>query len=164
MTVLENVMVGRHCRTRSGLVASSLRLPRQRAEERAIAETALQRLEYVGLADAADVPVSALPFGRRRMVELARALATDPRLLLLDEPASGLNTRETDELAELIGRIRDSGVTVLLVEHDMSLVMDIADDILVLHYGKPIAEGEPSAVRNDEKVVSVYLGGDFSGA
>jgi ABC-type branched-subunit amino acid transport system ATPase component len=95
------------------------------------------------------------------MVELARALATEPRLLLLDEPASGLNTRETDDLAQEIRRIRDSGVTVLLVEHDMSLVMDVCDEILVLNFGTPIAEGPPAEVRNNEKVVAVYLGGDL---
>jgi branched-chain amino acid transport system ATP-binding protein len=159
MTVLENVMVGRHCRTRKGVLASALRLPGQWKEERAIRESALAHLAELGLADAADRPASSLSFGQRRMVELARALATEPRLLLLDEPASGLNTKETDDLAKRIQAIRDGGVTVLLVEHDMSLVMDISDDILVLHYGKPIAEGPPSVVRNHPEVMSVYLGG-----
>ena len=164
MTVLENVMVGRHCRTRSGLLASAMRLPGQPREEREIREAAMQRLDEVGLADAAELPVGDLPFGRRRMVELARALATGPRLLLLDEPASGLNTRETDDLAELIKRVRDGGVTVLVVEHDMSLVMDICDEILVLDFGKPIAEGDPAAIRNNSNVVAVYLGGEFGDA
>ena len=159
MSVLENVMVGRHCRTRSGFVASGLRLPRQRREEKALAESAREQLQRVGIESKADVPVGSLSFGQRRMVELARALATEPQLLLLDEPASGLNTRETEELAALICRIRDSGVTILLVEHDMSLVMDISEDILVLHYGMPIAEGSPAAVRNNPNVVAVYLGG-----
>ena len=164
MTTLENVMVGRHVRSRAGLLAAALRLPAQRREERAIRDAALALLDTVGLAAAADRPVGALSFGQRRMVELARALATEPQLLLLDEPASGLNTRETDDLAALIGRIRDRGVTVLLVEHDMSLVMDVADSIVVLHFGVPIAEGTPAVIRNDRRVVSVYLGGDFADA
>ena len=162
MTTLENVMVGRHARARAGLFAAALRLPAQRREERAIRDAALALLDTVGLAAAADRPVGALSFGQRRMVELARALATEPQLLLLDEPASGLNTRETDDLAALIGRIRDRGVTVLLVEHDMSLVMDVADSIVVLHFGVPIAEGTPAVIRNDNRVVSVYLGGDLA--
>lgn len=159
MSALENVMVGRHGRTRSGFVASAIRLPSQRREEKALAESAREQLKQVGLESRADVPVGSLSFGQRRMVELARALATEPLLLLLDEPASGLNTRETEGLAALICRIRESGVTILLVEHDMSLVMDISDDILVLHYGTPIAEGAPLAVRNNPNVVAVYLGG-----
>ena len=118
----------------------------------------------MGLAAAAERPVAALSFGQRRMVELARALATDPQVLLLDEPASGLNTKETGDLAGLIRRIRDRGITVLLVEHDMSLVMDISDEILVLNHGTPIAEGTPAAVRNDDRVVAVYLGGDLNHA
>ena len=164
MTALENVMVGRHVRTRAGFLASALRLPGQAREERAIREQAAVCLTQVGLGDAAHVTVGALSFGRRRMVELARALATEPKLLLLDEPASGLNTRETDDLGELIRKIRASGVTILLVEHDMSLVMDIADDILVLHYGRPIAEGAPDTVRNNPEVIEVYLGGGFDSA
>jgi len=164
MTVLENVMVGRHIRTHKGFLASALRLPGQAAEERAITESAMEYLDYVGLKDSAGLLASALPFGKRRMVELARAMATSPALLLLDEPASGLNTRETADLAELICKIRDSGVTVLIVEHDMSLVMEISDDILVLDFGTPIADGTPSEIRNDPKVVAVYLGGDFNHA
>lgn len=164
MTTLENVMVGRHARLRCGLVGSALRLPTHRREEKAAREAAMALLASVGLTPAADRPVGALSFGQRRMVELARALATDPLLLLLDEPASGLNTRETEALAERIGRIRDQGITVLLVEHDMSLVMDVADSIVVLHFGVPIAEGTPAEVRDDARVVSVYLGGDFSDA
>jgi len=163
MTVLENAMVGRHGRSRSGIAACALRLPRQRREEREIRESALTFLDFCGLAHAADVEVESLSFGQRRMVELARALATEPRLVLLDEPASGLNTKETDDLARLISRIRDSGVTVLLVEHDMSLVMDVSDDILVLDFGVPIAEGAPSEIRNNPQVIAVYLGGEFDG-
>ena len=164
MSSLENVMVGRHSRTGCGFIASALRTPGQKREERAIRESAMRHLEYVGLASAADVPVGALSFGQRRMVELARALATEPRLLLLDEPASGLNPKETDELAALIVKIRGRRVTVLLVEHDMSLVMDISDEIMVLHNGVRIADGKPGDIRADREVVSVYLGGDFQSA
>jgi branched-chain amino acid transport system ATP-binding protein len=161
---LENVMVGRHARTHSGFLACCLRTPAQRREERAIREAAMAQLDYLGLADLADWPAASLPFGRRRMVELARALATEPSLLLLDEPASGLNTRETAELGALLRRIRDDGTTVLLVEHDMSLVMDISDEIVVLHNGAPIAEGAPAKIQNDPSVISVYLGETFQHA
>ncbi len=164
MTVLENVMIGRHTRTHKGFFASALRLPGQPAEERAIKVAAMECLDFVGLKEAASLLASALPFGKRRMVELARAMATSPALLLLDEPASGLNTSETADLAKLILKIRDSGITVLLVEHDMSLVMDISDDILVLNFGTPIADGSPTEVRNDPHVVAIYLGGDFNDA
>lgn len=161
VSVLENVMVGRHVRTRSGFLRCCLTGPGQRREERAIREAAMAQLEYVGLADLASQPAGSLAFGQRRMVELARAMATEPDLLLLDEPASGLNTRETNDLGQLIRRIRDRGITILIVEHDMSLVMDISDDILVLHNGIPIAEGAPSVIQNNQQVISVYLGGEF---
>jgi branched-chain amino acid transport system ATP-binding protein len=161
MNVLENVMVGRHTRTRWDFTGCALRLPAQLAEERAIRAAALAQLEYVGLAHLAEFPAGALAFGQRRMVELARALATEPDLLLLDEPASGLNTKEKTDLGALIRRIRDRGVTILLVEHDMKLVMDLSDDILVLHYGLPIAEGPPSAIQSDQNVIRVYLGADL---
>ena len=164
MTVLENVMAGRHSRTRQGFLGAALRLPGHWREERAIRETARAHLDFLGLSGLAHVPVGSLSFGQRRMVELARALATDPTLLLLDEPASGLNTREKAELAGTIARIRDRGITVLLVEHDMSLVMDISDHILVLHYGVPIAEGPPDQIRNHREVVAVYLGGELDHA
>jgi branched-chain amino acid transport system ATP-binding protein len=164
MSVLENVMVGCHCRNRCGIVASVLRLPRHFGAERTIRAAAERRLAAVGMADKASAPVASLPFGQRRLVELARALATEPRLLLLDEPASGLNTRETSELARIVRQVRDAGVTVLLVEHDMSLVMDVSDSILVLNYGKPVMEGSPAAVRADPNVIAVYLGGAFGSA
>jgi ABC-type branched-subunit amino acid transport system ATPase component len=164
MTVLENVMCGRHRRTKSEFFACALRMPWQVREETTIREQALDRLGYVGLKHLAAFPAGALAFGQRRMVELARALAGEPELLLLDEPASGLNTREKQDLGDLIGRIRNTGVTVLLVEHDMSLVMRLADEILVLHHGAAIAEGSPSVIRCDPKVVSVYLGEEFQDA
>jgi branched-chain amino acid transport system ATP-binding protein len=162
MTVLENVMLGRHVRSSCGFLGAALRLPAQAKEERRIRDDALRALEDVGLGAEADRSAGALSYGQRRMVELARALATEPRLLLLDEPASGLNTRESDELGERIRRIRDSGVTILLVEHDMSLVMDVSDDVLVLHFGRMIADGTPAEVRADGQVVSVYLGGEVA--
>ncbi len=164
MSVLDSVMLGRHLRSRAGFAASMLRLPGSRREERAIRARAFELLELFGLADAAEVEAAALPFGRQRAVEIARALAAEPRLLLLDEPASGLNIRETAELALRIRGIRDTGVTVLLVEHDMSLVMDISDSIVVLNYGRKIAEGTPREVRRNREVIDIYLGQDHAEA
>jgi branched-chain amino acid transport system ATP-binding protein len=161
MTVLENVMIGRHLRARAGLLACALRLPWQVREERAMRAVAWRHLEEVGLAGRAESLVGTLSFGQRRMVEWARALATEPRLLLLDEPASGLNTHESEALAGSIRAVRDRGITVLLVEHDMSLVMDVADHVVVLNFGTPIASGTPAAVRANPEVVKVYLGGEF---
>jgi branched-chain amino acid transport system ATP-binding protein len=161
MNVLENVMVGRHRRTHRGFISCSLRLPGQVREEKAIRMAALARLEYVGLASLIHAPAGTLAFGQRRMVELARALATEPDLLLLDEPASGLNTKEKEDLSQLILKIRDQGMTVLLVEHDVSMVMEISNEILVLHNGIVLAEGPPAVVQNNPRVISVYLGGEF---
>jgi branched-chain amino acid transport system ATP-binding protein len=161
MSVRENVMVGRHTRSRWDFAGCGLRWPGQPKEELAIGEAALAQLDYVGLADLAERPAGSLAFGQRRMVELARALATEPELLLLDEPASGLNTREKADLGQLIRKIRARGVTILLVEHDMTMVMDLSDDILVLHNGTPIAEGPPAVIQNDPNVIRVYLGADL---
>ncbi|MEN6587365.1 MAG: ABC transporter ATP-binding protein, partial [Sulfuricella sp.] len=158
MNVLQNVMVGQHCRSRREFAACCFRLPGQRREERAIREAAMAELDYVGLAHMASLPAGSLAFGQRRMVELARSLATQPALLLLDEPASGLNTKETDDLSKMIVKIRDRGITILLVEHDMSLVMSISDEILVLHNGRRIGEGTPAEIQNDAEIISIYLG------
>jgi branched-chain amino acid transport system ATP-binding protein len=159
MTVMENVMVGRHPRTRAGFVSGVLSLPWTWREEREIRSRAAEILASLGIGEWADEAAGNLAFGTQRLVEIARALATEPKLLLLDEPAAGLNIYETREMADLILKIRGWGVTVLLVEHDMSLVMDISDEILVLNYGRRLAEGTPSQVQHDPEVIRTYLGG-----
>lgn len=164
MTVLENVMVGRHAKTRAGFVAAALRLPRARGEEREVQARALHYLELVGLADRATEPAWALTFGHQRLLELARALATEPRLLLLDEPMAGLSAAEADGLAALIFSLRAAGLSLCLVEHHMGLVMRVSDRILVLNYGEPIADGPPSAVQRDSAVIVAYLGEELEGA
>ncbi|MCX8156774.1 MAG: ABC transporter ATP-binding protein [Verrucomicrobiae bacterium] len=158
LNVLENVMVGCHARTHHDFLSCALRWPGMRREERAIREQALEQLRWLGLESWATRPAHALAFGQRRMVELARALAAQPSLLLLDEPASGLNPSEKVALAETIRQIRARGVTILLVEHDMPLVMSLADDLLVLHFGSAIAEGPPEVIRRNPKVIDIYLG------
>jgi branched-chain amino acid transport system ATP-binding protein len=160
MTVLENVMVGRHPRTRCGFLAGMLDLPQAWREERESKAKALAILEDMGLREYAHQQASYLPFGRQRLVEFARALATEPALLLLDEPAAGLNIYETRELAGLILRICERGVTCLVVDHDMSLVMDISDEVFVLDQGRKIAEGPPRQIQRDPEVIRVYLGDD----
>ena len=158
MTALENVMVGRHLRSRAGFAAAMLNLPWTRKEEQAIRDKSMELLELLEIADYADVEATSLAFGQQRAVEFARALALEPKLLLLDEPAAGLNIYETAEVGRLITRIRGLGITVLLVEHDMSLVMDISDEIVVLSFGEKIAEGVPTAIQNNPEVIKVYLG------
>ncbi len=160
MSVLENVLVGCHVRGRTGFFGSILRMPWYWLEERRLCDEALACLSDLDIEHLAKEPVNRLPFLEQRRVELARALAARPGLLLLDEPAAGLNTRETAELGELIKTIRDRGVTIVLVEHDMSLVMEISDRVLVLDHGQPIAEGKPREVQENEKVIAVYLGLD----
>ena len=158
MTALENVMVGCHSRMGYGLIAAALRLPQARREELRVRERAMKRLARVGLDEKAGENALSLPFGQQRLLEIARALAAEPILLLLDEPGSGLNRPEKEELDRLIRTIRDDGVTVLLVEHDMQFVMSIADRIVVLEYGQKIAEGTPDQIQSDARVIAAYLG------
>jgi len=160
MSVAENVMVGCHARTRAGLFGAALRLPGVTAEDRAIRTKACDLLAMVGLADQASLPAASLPIGSQRLLEIARALASDPQALLLDEPAAGLNTQETRRLGELLLTVKKQGITIMLVEHDMELVMDISDEIAVLNFGRNIARGTPAQIQANPDVIAVYLGED----
>jgi branched-chain amino acid transport system ATP-binding protein len=151
-------MVGRYLRARAGFLAGMLGLGRARREDRAARDRALEVMDFLGIARLADAEATSLAYGQQRAVELARALASEPEMVLLDEPAAGLNIRETRDLAALLGRIRARGITVLLVEHDMSLVMGTCDEVLVLSYGEKIADADPPTVQKDPQVVKVYLG------
>lgn len=161
MTVLENVMVGRHCRTRTGLLGAILKTQKSCAEEKAIREQSMNLLAYVGIERYADFTAKHLSYGHQRRLEIARALATDPLLLALDEPAAGMNSVEKSELRILLEKIRADGKTLLLIEHDVKLVMGLCDAITVLDYGKVIASGKPDDVRREPAVIQAYLGGSI---
>jgi len=158
MTALENVMTGHHARAKPRMLTAAMRLPGFFQKEQATIEYAIRLLDFVGLEEKANLMAGQLPYGQQRLLEIARALATEPKLLLLDEPAAGLNLKETAELSRLIRRIQRQGVTIILVEHDMRLVMEIADRIIVLDRGQKIAEGTPEEIRNNQRVIVAYLG------
>jgi branched-chain amino acid transport system ATP-binding protein len=158
MTVLENVMVGLHTKSRSGIFSCAFKLPGQIKEEKFIQEKSLEWLKFTGLADMADITAGNLPFGKGRLLEISRALAAGPKIILMDEPAAGLNSRETARLALLIRRIQESGITIVLVEHDMDLVMDVCHAIVVLNLGKKLAQGTPREIQENPQVISAYLG------
>jgi len=162
MTVLENVMMGRYVRSRASLLGCALNLRGPRREERDIREKALQWLDFMGITGLSDRKIREIPFEKQRLVEITRALAGEPALLLLDEPAAGLNITETRNLIDTIYRIRNLGITILVIEHDMDLIMEISERISVLNFGRKIAEGGPAEVRSNRDVIAVYLGKEFA--
>lgn len=164
MTVIENIMVGQHIRTKTNLLKAALLWPSAKKEERVMYDEALEYLQFVGLESLIDHKAESLSLGDLRLLELARALATKPKLLLLDEIAAGLNHKETLEMSELIRKVRDSGITVFVVEHDMDLVMSICDKIIVLDQGTKIAEGTPREIQTNDAVIRAYLGADIDDA
>ena len=160
MTVLENVQVGMHTRLKSNYWKNLVHTPGMRAEEKAAVEKAYSLLDFVGLTEHAKDLAGSLSYGKQRLLEIVRGMANDPKLILLDEPAAGMNTAEKEDLNVLVRRIIDRGITVLIVEHDMTLIMDIADEIFVINSGANLATGTPEEIQNNPEVISAYLGGD----
>lgn len=160
LTVLENVMIGHHLRQRGSLIETFLHLPRSRREERASQEAAHELLKRLGMENLLNLPAGTLSYGDQRRVEIARALALEPRLLLLDEPAAGMNNAETDQLTEFLLELRETSLTLLIIEHDMDMIMRLSDLVVVLNFGLKIAEGDPETVRSDSRVIEAYLGED----